>query len=386
MAYKSAQDQFAKQKADKEAADKAYQQAQSRYQYDAGLGDNVLNKYNQSKDSSSKAYYLDQFNKAQSTASKSGSEAGRLKAASSAMAGYDPTKDPEAAGQRLFGLSENRLQEQYDDPVSKMLFEQLTGRINGTDQPYNAQTINALTTKNNEATAAGEMNRAQQMQESLAARGFSPSDPAYQAAMRQNQTARQQQNQGALLDINSKANLANYDAKTGAMSQAGSLNAEQQSRLNQTTAGLANLYGQVHQGGTNMAPTGGGGVSMPDYSAFMQALAGQGGGQRTQQTTASAPAQAASQPASQPGKAYVPPGAAKPSPVQSGPTQNGLPAVGSFNPLGVGGSGTSAPFYQIPAKQGSAYVPPGAAKPAAQNTGVDFFSAIGKKPATINFR
>ena len=125
-----------------------------------------------------------------------------------------------------------RLGELRDDPVDQMLMQQLTGRTQG-DVPYSDTVTNAMMTQRGEQAATGQ----QAAVDRLLRSGMSPSDPAFHAALAQLESGRQGSLQSLRTQIDSQANLANYDARGQAIGQLGGLNAQR----NNAITGQANL-------------------------------------------------------------------------------------------------------------------------------------------------
>lgn len=208
--------------------------------------------------------YQQAYDQAHAQANAARSQQAQADASLASLQAQDPTTNPGAAGQRLFGLGEGFRNEQYTNPIDQMLMEQLTQRVSGNAVPYNAETINALKTGQNEMGAAAEANRNATAMASLEDRGFKPGDPAYQAALARNQLSRQQGNQSAALNISQQANLANYNARGQAMSQMAAQNENQQARRAAATSNLINLYGKVGNTTTEQRQ-----LRMPTYQQYI---------------------------------------------------------------------------------------------------------------------
>jgi hypothetical protein len=168
-----------------------------------------------------------------------------------AINSMDPASNPAAAMNRIVGIGDQQYQNSMNDPVDAMLMDELQSRISGQKNPYDATTINALQVGAANQGAAAEMANNAQTQERLDARGFNPSDPSYQAAMRQNQQQRQMGNQAANLSINQNANVANSGFQMQALGQANAQRGRQQS--NQLAAGqmATNALNQVSSADAN---------------------------------------------------------------------------------------------------------------------------------------
>jgi len=161
----------------------------------------------------------------------------------------DPTVDPSAANKRLFGILEQQAATQGRSAEDQLLMEALRARVSGSDVPFNATNINAFKTNAAESGAAAERANASQLQEQMAQRGLSPSDPAYQAAMSRLQTQRQQGNQAAGLQIDMNANQANYAARAQGQQQMQTAVDSRSARERAAATDLAGAYGKVHKSG-----------------------------------------------------------------------------------------------------------------------------------------
>jgi len=181
-----------------------------------------------------------------------------------AIAAGDPTRSPGAAMDRIIGIGEDTYQNAANNQTDQMLLNVLNSRISGNDQPYNTETINAFKTGAANQGVAAEMANNQQAQASLESRGFTPADPAYQAAMMRNQQQRQMGNQAANLSIAQNANTANYDARGQAMSQANTVNRGAQAAQQNAAQLLQSNLNQVSSQDQARAPT----WKPPTYSAF----------------------------------------------------------------------------------------------------------------------
>lgn len=184
-----------------------------------------------------------------------------------ALMDQDPTRSPGAAMDRILGVGEDAYQNAANNPVDKMLMNELQSRISGAKNPYDATTINALQTGAANQSAAAEMANNKAAMDSLEARGFTAKDPAYQAALAANQSQRQVANQNANLGIAQQANLANYQAQSDAMSQANQVNRGQQSQQLAASQVLQNNYNQVSDADRGRRPAW---QQMPTYQQYTQ--------------------------------------------------------------------------------------------------------------------
>lgn len=182
----------------------------------------------------------------------------------------DPTQSPGAALNRIIGMGEDVYQGARSNPVDQMLMAELQKRVSGQNAPYNAETINAMKTGAANQSAAAEAANSQQAMQNLEARGFTPKDPAYQAALAANQAQRQQANQGANLQIAQNANLANYNAQGQAIGQANAVNRGQQAQ--QLAAGQFATQG-LNQVSTQDLARQPSWQQLPTYSGYQQTQA-----------------------------------------------------------------------------------------------------------------
>jgi hypothetical protein len=136
---------------------------------------------------------------------------------------------------KMYALAQQRLNDVSNDPVDSLLRTKLMSRVNGDGLPYDATTKNALFTQQAEQLASAE---GAQM------RGIpgNPTDPSYQAMARELQSRRQGGMQAARRDIDTKANVANYNAQTEAMNGLNSWNTGLQSRITGASGYLGGLY------------------------------------------------------------------------------------------------------------------------------------------------
>lgn len=165
---------------------------------------------------------------------------------------------------KMYGLAEGRLGELRNDPVDAQVIKELQNRISGKTNPYDATTRNALLTQ--QAEMAGQIENNQLAR--LRSGGGSAADPSYQAAVNEAMAGRQAAAQRANLDINSKANLANYDAKTSAVGGLGSFNMAR----NQGITGQSNYLGGLYEKETATQETPGAvnNYQLPDFGTWQQ--------------------------------------------------------------------------------------------------------------------
>jgi hypothetical protein len=235
-------------------------------------------------------------NGAYNVASNPNDEISRLLAQRNGMVQADAAAQPQnpwnsvqGARDQTFGLATGRLNDLKGDPVDKLVMQELKNRISGKTNPYDATTKNAMLTQQAQMAAQVENNQLAQ----LSAHGGSVTDPSYQSALREAEAGRQASAQQANLDINSKANLANYDAKTNAVAGLGGFNQQRNAAITGQSNYLSGLYSQVYA--THETPPSQPAASQagPTWQEWAQYLSGQGGKATTPAPTAAAPTAAA---------------------------------------------------------------------------------------------
>lgn len=154
------------------------------------------------------------------------------------IAGQQPAPiDPvQASRDRSLQLLQGRGDELRKDPVHGSVMDYLKGVLSGKDAPYNDTTMNALRAQQGKGFADREAAQMQQLRDSLQATGGSIYDPSYQAASREAESRRMGANLDYAGQLDSKANLANFDARNQASRQLDASNASQNQQI--TNAGL----------------------------------------------------------------------------------------------------------------------------------------------------
>lgn len=125
-----------------------------------------------------------------------------------------------AQDQKVLGQASGRLSELRGDPIDQMLLDQLTGRVTGGDVPYSDSVINAMFAQRSDQAAAGQ----QAAVDRLLKAGMNPGDPGFAAALAELESDRQKSMQSLRSQIDSVANLANYDARGQSMGQLAGVN------------------------------------------------------------------------------------------------------------------------------------------------------------------
>ncbi len=248
--------------------------------------------------------------------------------AQSQTAAANPYSSVDSARQRTFGLNEDRLSELRGDPVDAQVMGELQRRVSGEVGPYDQTTKDALFTQQGEMASQIQNNSLAQLRSG----GGSASDPSYQSGVNEALAGRQAAMQRANLDINTKANLANYDARTSAVGSLGAFNTQRNAGITDQTRHLSDLYSNIYanhetapqQPQQPQQPNQGGG-DLPNFAAWQAYYAGQnqGAGNNAGQNTGTAApqpwaanpsitaarehnAQAAPQPQSTAGQGYYP--------------------------------------------------------------------------------
>ncbi len=138
---------------------------------------------------------------------------------------------------KMYSLLSGRLGDLKGDPMDELISKQLTDRINGTSQPYDATTTNAYFTNATDQAAASAQAQAGSL------RG-NPADPAYQAALREIDAGRASAGQQARLSIDSQAHLGNYNAQGQAMGQGAAFNAQRNGAITDQSNRYADTLGR----------------------------------------------------------------------------------------------------------------------------------------------
>ncbi len=163
---------------------------------------------------------------------------------------------PEANRASMYDLLSGRIGALQNDPLDNAISAQLMGRVNGTNVPYDQATRNAYYTNASDQSAAAENAQAARIH-------GNPSDPSYQAAMRELEANRAGSNQASRLSVDMNANLANYNAQGQAMYQGGAWNAGRQGAITDQSNRLAQTLGNQQ-----FTTQSGGGASMPSFGGW----------------------------------------------------------------------------------------------------------------------
>jgi hypothetical protein len=193
--------------------------------------------------------------------------------AANASSAIDNAKaQSDANNAEILGMSRGRIDELRNDPVDAMVLQALQRRATGADAPYDETTRNALFTGQSEMAAASMQNQLSHLQ-------GSPSDPSYQAQVAALQDQRQRSLQSARLNVDQKANLANYDARGQALGQTGAFNSGRNAAITDSQRYLSNylqnqkfatadeIYGQSAAPSYSNFTIGAPAQAMPQYSA-----------------------------------------------------------------------------------------------------------------------
>jgi hypothetical protein len=240
-----------------------------------------------------------------------------------------PEARAEANRQKLYGLAEGRLGELKGDQTDALVLAQLTARANGSQNPYDDQTINALLTGQNEQSAQAATNQ----QNQLDRLGLRATDPAYQSRLAEIQAQRQQANQAANLNIRQQANVANYGARGQALAGLGSFNMAHNAAITDQGRYLGGLY-QQEQFRQETPPVQ---YVLPNYQQYAQyqTQAPQVPRYQPAQQTQQAPQQQARPASSQTGPVYGPPSPYNPI-INGQQAINRTPTTSTSRPSGGG--------------------------------------------------
>ncbi len=159
----------------------------------------------------------------------------------------------------LLGNARSRVSDLTNDPVDAMIRQRLQDVMGGKIAPYDEATKNALFTSQADQAGAGEAARNQQLMDSVAMNGGSINDPSARAAMNENMLQRQLANQGAHLNVDANANVANFGAAQQATNSLANSNAIHQNMITQASQFLGGQLGQV----TKQLPG-----AMPNFQQF----------------------------------------------------------------------------------------------------------------------
>jgi hypothetical protein len=182
------------------------------------LGDQRYNKYNEQAISSNN-------NLARAVQASNAAASG----GSGGMSDIDAKA--EANKREAYDLARGGVTRVTEDPVDKMIRDQLASVVSGKNVPFNDEVRNAMFSEQADMGAAANSNRAEKILAQATERGLSPNDPAVQAALRNSLTQQQLGAQGARQDIAKVANLANFNAsQTGTRDLAG-INESYQNRI-----------------------------------------------------------------------------------------------------------------------------------------------------------
>lgn len=144
------------------------------------------------------------------------------------------------------------------DPYTQAALSRFQSVLGGQDVPYTDQVQNQLLARQADAGAAGGAAQASMLRDSMSALGGSMADPQAQAAMRQIQAQLQQQNNGNLGDMQSKATLANFGAKNDAASSLAATRASQLGMANSQYNQASQLYANQQLAGPHQNAVQGG--------------------------------------------------------------------------------------------------------------------------------
>ncbi len=181
-----------------------------------------------------------------------------------------PAAEMAANRDRIYANTEGRATALGSDPNFQTSMDFLRGVVGGQKTPYNDQVVSSMNAQNARGTASAESAQMEALRNAMGANGGSIYDPGYAAAQGQAMSQRQGQNLDFAGQLNSRANLENFRAQSGAANQMAGINANQNSQINQMllagsgyramenrsvpqgTMGQTMIGGQI--GGTTQAP------------------------------------------------------------------------------------------------------------------------------------
>jgi hypothetical protein len=177
---------------------------------------------------------------------------------------------------KILANTEGRADELRNDPAQRRVLDFLSGVTQGDTLPYDQGTLNALEAQNARSTAAQAGSMAEQLRASAALSGGNPSDPSYQAAMREIDSKRMGANLDYAGQMRPQAALQNFQARMQGANQLGAANAAQNSQIN-ALLGQGAAYRSQH---TTDIPEAQGQTS---YGPVSMSISGPIGGMRQQQ-------------------------------------------------------------------------------------------------------
>lgn len=152
--------------------------------------------------------------------------------------------DRQANYDRTQGILGNRANAVANDPFTRAALERLASDTAGNDAPYSPEVRANLLARQGDMAAASEGVQRENLTNQMAQSGGSISDPSAQAALRELQARRQQQVAAAAGQIDSQANVANFDARQRSAGNLANVQMGVNSQLNQ----LANAQAGVSEG------------------------------------------------------------------------------------------------------------------------------------------
>lgn len=141
-----------------------------------------------------------------------------------------PVGSPGGGGtQGMFGAADDGRRDFVHDDYTNSALNQLQGVASGKNLPYDATTRSNMLSHAGEMNAAAEQAQSGQLRNAAASGGASLNDPSMQAAQRELMSRRQSGNASAAQQIDSQANLANFNAQQDANNQMAALRFRQRS-------------------------------------------------------------------------------------------------------------------------------------------------------------
>lgn len=168
--------------------------------------------------------------------------------------------DPAAADRKkALDLTEGRGDATMNDPRINAALDMIQKQM--ASGPYTDQVVNQQANRMADRTATAAGQTAQSLRDQMTARGGNMNDPSFQAALRNADSGRMQQNNANRGDLESNATLQNYSAQNAAANQLANQRMSQLGQANGQYNQAANLYaneqfsgGHVNSYGTQSQP------------------------------------------------------------------------------------------------------------------------------------
>jgi hypothetical protein len=184
----------------------------------------------------------------------------------------------EANKREAYDIARGNVSRVTEDPIDKLIREQLQGVATGKNVPFNDEVRNAMFSEQADMGGAANAVRAEKILAQATDRGLNPNDPGVQAALRNSLTQQQLGAQGARQDIAKTANRENFAAQQQGLNQLTGVNNAYQGRITGANANLQNMLWnerfnqQTQMPGMASTPT-----MLPSYSQYNQRQRQRGG-------------------------------------------------------------------------------------------------------------